>query len=54
MENSPEQDPKKLFSDAFGLFAFIIVLTKSRNSNTDASCANSRLLCYAYSTKNGH
>lgn len=54
MENCQEQDPKKLFSNALGLFVFIIVLTKSRNNTTDASCANCRLLYFAYSTKNGY
>lgn len=51
MEDCPEEDPKKLFLCALGLFLFIIVLTKSRNNTTDASGANSRLLYFAYSTK---
>lgn len=54
MGNCPEQDPKKLFSNALGLFVFIIVLTKSRNNTTDASCANCRLLFFAYSTRKGY
>lgn len=54
MENCPEQDPKKLFWNSLHLSVLITVLTKSRNNTTDASSANSRLLCFAYSTKNGH
>lgn len=54
MENCPEQDPKKLFSNALGLFVYIIVLTKSRDNATDASCANCRLLYFTYSTKKGY
>lgn len=54
MEDCPEEDPEKLFLCALGLFLFITVLTKSKNNTTDASGANSRLLYFAYSTKDGH